>query len=372
MPRRYLGATMRWGVPVLTVALIAFASGAAAQGVHEALIAKHAAANNVPEALVRRIIKIESGGNPSLVARDNYGLMQIRLGTARAMGYSGSPQGLLDPDTNLSYAVKHLAGAYRTAGCNPDRAVANYRHGYRSAAGSKCRTPEPEQMLLAGVHSESKAAGEPHAKASREMVLAQSQTRPAPEPVPAQSTDVLKPKVVHTLSIPKLGSAPAPKRAAPILMAPTQVTPTQVTPTQVMPTQATPTQPTATQITAMDRPEPVAAAPLASATPNTAMTSPPAKPVEAPATTGALANFEPETIPVAPAKKLDMQPAPRQERRAARSPATKRTSSTKRAPAREKADGSINLIAYLKKLITPDEKPPARKHRSREDLRAQR
>jgi hypothetical protein len=367
MPRRYLGAMMRWGVPVLTVALIAFASGAAAQGAHEALIAKHAAANNVPEALVRRIIKIESGGNPSLVARDNYGLMQIRLGTARAMGYSGSPQGLLDPDTNLTYAVKHLAGAYRTAGCNSDRAVANYRHGYRRAARSKCRMPEPEQTQLAGVHNESKAAGEPQAKASREMVLAQSQTRPAPEPVPAQSTDVLKPKVVHTLSIPKLGSAPAPKRAAPILMAPTQVTPTQVTSTQAMPTQ-----PTATQIIAMDRLEPVAAVPLASATPNTAMTSPPAKPVEAPATTGALANFEPETIPVPPAKKLDMQPAPRQERRAARSPATKRTSSTKRAPAREKADGSINLIAYLKKLITPDEKPPARKHRSREELRVQR
>ena len=360
MPRRYLGATMRWGVPVLSFTLIAFASGVAAQGAHDALIAKHAAANNVPEALVRRVIKIESRGNSNLVVRGNYGLMQIRLGTARAMGYSGSPQGLLDPDTNLSYAVKHLAGAYRTAGCNPDRAVANYRHGYRRAAGSKCRTPEPEQTQVAGVQS--KAAGKPQAEAGREMVLAQSQTRPAPEPVPAQSTDVLKPKVVHTLSIPKLGSAPAPKRAAPILMAPTQVTPAPVTPTQT----------TAAQTSAMDRPEPVAAVPLASATPNTAMTSPPAKPVEAPATTGALANFEPETIPVPPAKKPDMQPAPRQERRAAHSPETKRTSSTKRPPAREKADGSLNLIAYLKKLITPDEKPPARKQRSREELRAQR
>ena len=46
--------------------------------------------------------------------------MQIRLGTARAMGYhGGSPQGLLDADTNMTYAVKYLAGAYRAAGCDP-------------------------------------------------------------------------------------------------------------------------------------------------------------------------------------------------------------------------------------------------------------
>ncbi len=98
------------------------------------LITKYAAAHNVPESLVRRVIKRESGGNPRLVDRGNYGLMQIRLGTARALGYSGSAEGLLDPDTNMSYAVKYLAGAYRTANGDADRAVHYYQSGYYYAA----------------------------------------------------------------------------------------------------------------------------------------------------------------------------------------------------------------------------------------------
>ena len=62
------------------------------------------------------------------------GLMQIKLSTARAMGYSGSASGLLDPETNLTYGVKYLAGAYRTAGGNHGRAVSYYASGYYYAA----------------------------------------------------------------------------------------------------------------------------------------------------------------------------------------------------------------------------------------------
>ncbi len=62
------------------------------------------------------------------------GLMQIKLATARAMGYSGSAAGLLDPETNLTYGVKYLAGAYRTARGNHGRAVGYYASGYYYAA----------------------------------------------------------------------------------------------------------------------------------------------------------------------------------------------------------------------------------------------
>jgi soluble lytic murein transglycosylase-like protein len=101
-----------------------------ANGNLDALIAKHAAANNLPENLVRRVIRRESGGNSRVVHAGNYGLMQIKLGTARAMGYRGSAAGLLDADTNMTYAVKYLAGAYRAAGGNSDRAVHYYASGY--------------------------------------------------------------------------------------------------------------------------------------------------------------------------------------------------------------------------------------------------
>jgi soluble lytic murein transglycosylase-like protein len=50
------------------------------------------------------------------------------------MGYRGAVEGLLDADTNMTYAVKYLAGAYRVAGGNHDRAVRYYAAGYYYAA----------------------------------------------------------------------------------------------------------------------------------------------------------------------------------------------------------------------------------------------
>jgi len=103
----------------------------------EALIARHAAANNLPVRLVRRVILRESRGSARIVSRGNYGLMQIKLATARSMGYTGDAAGLLDADTNMTYAVKYLAGAYRTASGNEDLAVHYYAAGYYYAAKSK-------------------------------------------------------------------------------------------------------------------------------------------------------------------------------------------------------------------------------------------
>jgi len=112
-------------------------AGLDANGNLDALIAMHAAANNVPPDLVRRVIKRESGGNPRSVSQGNYGLMQIKLGTARSMGYRGSAAGLLDADTNMTYAVKYLAGAYHAADGNANRAVHYYASGYYNAAKSR-------------------------------------------------------------------------------------------------------------------------------------------------------------------------------------------------------------------------------------------
>jgi soluble lytic murein transglycosylase-like protein len=96
----------------------------------DGMAAAQASANGVPVSLVERVIKRESGGNPRAVSRGNYGLMQIRLGTARAMGFTGSAAELLDAQTNMTYAVRYLAGAYRAAGGNESRAVALYARGY--------------------------------------------------------------------------------------------------------------------------------------------------------------------------------------------------------------------------------------------------
>lgn len=125
-------------------------AGLDANGNLDSLIAKHAAANALPEELVRRVIKRESGGNSHIVSKGNYGLMQIKLGTARSLGYQGGAAGLLDPETNMTYAVKYLAGAYRVAGGDSSRAVHYYAAGYYYAAKRHGIAGGAEAQAVAG------------------------------------------------------------------------------------------------------------------------------------------------------------------------------------------------------------------------------
>jgi len=122
---------------------VAVAAGIACSGLRaeadelgelDALIARYSAAYDLPESLVRRVIKRESNYHPKAYNAGNWGLMQIRHGTAKAMGYKGPAKGLLDPETNLKYAVKYLAGAYLVAGGNENRAVRLYSSGYYYSA----------------------------------------------------------------------------------------------------------------------------------------------------------------------------------------------------------------------------------------------
>lgn len=105
------------------------------------MAAAQASVAGVPASLVERVIRRESGGNARAVHAGNYGLMQIRLSTARAMGYTGSAAGLLDPQTNMTYAVRYLAGAYRAAGGNESRALALYARGYYYQAKAQGFSP---------------------------------------------------------------------------------------------------------------------------------------------------------------------------------------------------------------------------------------
>ncbi len=114
----------------------------------EPLIVQHANTNKVPASLVHRIIIRESRYNARAVGRGGaLGLMQIKHATARALGYSGPAAGLLDADTNLTYGVRYLAGAYRVADGDPNRAVAFYARGYyydakrKGMLGALARTP---------------------------------------------------------------------------------------------------------------------------------------------------------------------------------------------------------------------------------------
>jgi hypothetical protein len=304
-------AVSNLAVVLAVCAQIAFVHHAFA-GPHDALIAKHAAANGVPEHLVRRVIRIESRGNAAAVHAGNYGLMQIRLETAKGMGYSGDVNGLLDPETNLTYAVRYLAGAYRAAGCDADRAVSYYQRGYYGAPQRECS--EPTSALLKTAQAEAKQA----AKSKRDVSTA---------PV----ADVIKPKVVRTETIipAKSGAipaAPAGKFEPPRIALPASSQP--VAKTDVL-------QPATT--------EPVAKFELAS------VPLPPARPE------------------LEPASKLDVQPVQRSGRAAERTGkkfkieaklGSKTESKTDaKSDWRTKTDDPIGVVSFLKKLVTLDTKP---------------
>ena len=125
------------------IAALPFSQSAHAQRAdYESMVATHAQANGVPEALVHRVIVRESKYRADVVGRGGtIGLMQIKLATARGVGYTGDADGLLDANTNLTYGVRYLAGAFRAADGNHDRAVAFYASGYYFHAKRKKLIP---------------------------------------------------------------------------------------------------------------------------------------------------------------------------------------------------------------------------------------
>jgi soluble lytic murein transglycosylase-like protein len=132
-----ISLTTHWLIrAAAVVAAAALACAAyASQSDYDALIAKHAKANHVPVALVHRVIQRESKYHPGLVGHNGtIGLMQIKLETARGVGYRGDAAGLHDPDTNLAYGIKYLAGAYRAADGDQARAMRYFAAGYYDAA----------------------------------------------------------------------------------------------------------------------------------------------------------------------------------------------------------------------------------------------
>ncbi|SDR56455.1 Transglycosylase SLT domain-containing protein [Rhizobiales bacterium GAS191] len=94
------------------------------------VIERHAHENAIPVGLANAVIRIESNYSARIVHAGNYGLMQIKLATARSLGFAGSPAALLDPDTNLHFGLKYLGGAYQQADGDVCRTVMKYQSGH--------------------------------------------------------------------------------------------------------------------------------------------------------------------------------------------------------------------------------------------------
>ncbi|SLN37972.1 murein transglycosylase C [Pseudoruegeria aquimaris] len=103
-----------------------------------AMINATADAHGVPRSLVHRVIQRESDYRPRARNGPYFGLMQILPETAGQMGFRGKPSDLLDPQTNLTYAVKYLRGAWMVSDGDEQEAVMWYARGYYYEARNRC------------------------------------------------------------------------------------------------------------------------------------------------------------------------------------------------------------------------------------------
>jgi soluble lytic murein transglycosylase-like protein len=102
------------------------------EGTHNlrALVERHARENGIPFAIADAVVKIESNYNPRANHAGNMGLMQIRPQTARGEGFKGQANDLLNPDTNLHFAMRYLGDAYRLSGGDVCATLMRYQSGH--------------------------------------------------------------------------------------------------------------------------------------------------------------------------------------------------------------------------------------------------
>jgi soluble lytic murein transglycosylase-like protein len=106
-------------------------AGAAMSGSIPAMVSQMARRQGVDPALAHAVVKVESRYQPRATGRGGYiGLMQLSYQTARGMGFRGSRQALYEPNANLTYGMKYLAGAVRKSGGNTCAAVSKYQGGH--------------------------------------------------------------------------------------------------------------------------------------------------------------------------------------------------------------------------------------------------
>jgi soluble lytic murein transglycosylase-like protein len=95
------------------------------------LISSYAAQHGISEALAHAVVTVESNFRPNVTgAAGEIGLMQLKLSTARMMGYSGSAKALYDPETNIKYGMKYLGKAQELGDGSTCQTILRYNAGH--------------------------------------------------------------------------------------------------------------------------------------------------------------------------------------------------------------------------------------------------
>lgn len=111
-----------------------------AQNAYDDVIATAAAHHGVAVVLIKAVIGQESAFDPNAYRAEpqlndaSRGLMQLLLGTAHGLGYTGDAQGLYDPTTNVELGAKLLKQNLDRGG-SVDSALSAYNGGFRPQLG---------------------------------------------------------------------------------------------------------------------------------------------------------------------------------------------------------------------------------------------
>ncbi len=118
------------GAGLRTVSVGAAAAGAVSSELFDALIVSAARAHGQDVSLLRAIIHVESGFNPSAVSpKGAIGLMQLMPATARRVGVDTSQRALFDPATNINAGARYLSMLMDMFSERPELAIAAYNAG---------------------------------------------------------------------------------------------------------------------------------------------------------------------------------------------------------------------------------------------------
>lgn len=103
----------------------------ASRNEYRAIVDRESQSFGLPPALVDAVMAVESGYNPAVVGFDGeIGLMQVLPSTARMMGFTGTSEELAQPEINIHYGTKYLAGAWQRADGDLCTATMKYRAGH--------------------------------------------------------------------------------------------------------------------------------------------------------------------------------------------------------------------------------------------------
>jgi hypothetical protein len=114
----------------------------------------------VPLALLKGLIAHESQfnerayrfepGNPDTASDDDAsrGLMQILFRTAQGEGYTGDPDGLFDPATNVEYGLRYLRRQLDRANGDVRGALSAYNGGWNPKIGFGAPATKPGRVCL--------------------------------------------------------------------------------------------------------------------------------------------------------------------------------------------------------------------------------